>query len=205
MLKKHIKNLFWNLKGGYKPKEFWDKWSDTFMEDEWQVRTHTQHDWMLRKVKEIKPKTILEVGCGFGRNIRFLLDNNVRSQITGVDISPKMLAEARKYVSNKNVDFGIADVLALPFQDRLFDLVLVHGLLMHIKPEDVKKAISEILRVAKKSLISVEQNYLSSDEGAKKYTFVHNYKNLYEEQGVSVEEYVHNTKDGLDYCYVKVR
>lgn len=205
-MEKIIKKIIRSVKGGYKPKEFWDKWSDTFMEDEWQVRTHTQHDWMLRKVKEIKPKTILEVGCGFGRNIKFLIENGIdASKITGCDISPKMIKKAKDYVSNNKVILIVSDAKRLPFDNKLFDLVIIHGLFMHIKPEDVRKAISEALRVTKIALISAEQNYLPLDEGSRRYTFVHNYRKLYEEQRVFIEEYVHNTKDGLDYFYVKVR
>lgn len=200
-MKKIIKKIIWSLKGGYKPKEFWDSWAGTFMDDNWQVQTHAQHKWILSTIKEINPQDILEVGCGFGRNIKFLIENDVKvKKITGCDISPKMIKKAKEYVLDKSVDFIVADVLALPFKDRSFDLVLVHGLFMHIKPKDLERAISEVLRIGKKALINVEQNYNGNE-----YTFVHDYKKLYKKLGAQIEAYVCDKKGGLDYFYVKVR
>lgn len=206
MIKKLFKSIIRLVDGEYQPKEFWDKWSNKFIQDEWQRSIHPQHMWMLKKVKQTKPKTILEVGCGFGRNIKFLLENNIKSQITGVDISPKMIELAKKYVGKDKVKLLVADAKELPFADREFDAVLVHGVFMHVKPEDIQETIREVLRVTKKYLINVEQNYLPSEsEGGRKYTFVHSYKKLYRSLGADIVEYENNKELGLDYYYVKIR
>lgn len=53
-------------------------------------------------------------------------------------------------------EFKIGDVRALPYEDKEFDCILCCEVLEHLKTmEDVKKAISEILRVGKNFLISV--------------------------------------------------
>lgn len=206
MLKRLIKKMVWNFSGGYKPREFWDKFADHLFEDKWQVATHKQHEWILKKVRETKPKNILEVGCGFGRNIKFLIENGINSgMITGVDISPKMIERAKNHVP-KGVRFLVADTKSLPFKEREFDVVLVHGLFMHIPPKEIQKAIGEAIRVTKKVLIDVEQNYApSSKDQATYYTFVHDYQKIFRENNASIQEYAHNKKEGLDYFYVKVR
>lgn len=205
MLRRIVKRLFWYARGGYKPEEFWDRWAVTFMDDPWQRKLHPQHEWILERIQKQKPESILEIGCGFGRNVKYLIENGIKaSSITAVDFSPIMIAKAGEYVENKNVHFQVADARSLPFKDKQFDLVLVHGVFMHIKPEDFEQALGEAVRVCGKNIISVEQNYLTGDNG-KKYTFVHDYKSLYRKSGCKILEYVHNKKEGLDYYYVEVR
>lgn len=200
-MKKIIKKIIWNLKGGYKPKEFWDSWADTFMEDNWQVQTHVQHQWILQKIKDVKPKHILEIGCGFGRNIKFLINNGINpKKITGVDISPKMIKHANKYIANNSIRLLVADACNLPFRHREFDLILIHGVFMHVPPKEIQKVIKEVLRVSKKYIINVEQNY-----NGNKYTFVHNYKKIYEDNKAYIKEHISNRKVGLDYFYINIK
>lgn len=199
-MRKIIKKILWEIRGGYKPKEFWEKWANTFMDDPWQVMVHPQHKWMAEKVRDVNPKNILEVGCGFGRNIKFLIEKGISPEkMTGVDISPRMLSKAEEYIGNKDVKLIEADVRSLPFKNKEFDLTLVHGVFMHVKPENIRDVVRESFRVSK-SLIIVEQNYNGNE-----FTFVHDYKNLYKKFGGKIKEYIHNKNDGLDYFYVKVR
>lgn len=201
-MRKVLKKLLLSIRGGYKPKVFWDNWAETFMEDRWQVETHAQHAWMLSKIKALKPERIVEIGCGFGRNIKFLINQGIEAdRITGVDISPKMIRKAKRYIQNKRVQLIVADGKKLPFKDNAFDVSLVHGVLMHVKSDEVEEAVREILRVTKNIMIAVEQNYESDNT----YTFIHDYKKLFKELGVNIVEFVNNKKDGLDYFYVKVR
>ncbi len=50
--------------------------------------------------KEIDPKTILEVGCGTGRNLQALAKAFPNAEITGLDLSSDMLAIAEKKLAN---------------------------------------------------------------------------------------------------------
>lgn len=202
MLKKIIRKTIWYLQGGYKPQKFWDRWANTFMLDPWQKKIHPQHIWILKKINATKSKSILEVGCGFGRNICFLIENDVNPAIiTGVDISPKMIRQAKKYINNSHVHLQVAPAENLPFKDKTFDATIIHGVFMHIADKNIQKAISECLRVTRKALIIVEQNYPADND----YTFVHDYKSLLEKLDVKIEEYKKNNKVGLDYIYGKVR
>lgn len=193
---------------GYNPKRFWNLKAKTFLNDAWQVEIHPQHAWILAKVREAEPKNILEVGCGFGRNIKFLIKNGISPKvITGVDISQKMLENAKEFLDNVNVKLFTGDANALPFKSKMFDLSLVHGVLMHIKPSKIKNVLGEICRVTKNRIINVEQNYLpdSKESNVGKYTFLHKYENLYRELGCEILEKINDRKLGLDYFYVKVR
>jgi len=194
------------IKKKYQPKEFWDSWTEDFIKDRWQTDVHSQHKWFLDKVRLLKPKSILEVGCGFGRNIKFLIENGVKpDSITGVDISSRMIKFARDYISNNRVKLSV--IAIENFDERKnFDLVFTHGVLMHIPPNNIEKALDNIIRISKKHLILIEQNYSppKSDKSSS-YTFVHNYKRLLKKDNLDIIEYRSDKKLGLDLIYAKVR
>lgn len=89
-----------------------------------------------------KTDRILDLGCGDGLDIEILRKKGCK-KITGVDISPKLLADAKK--RNPGVRFIRASAEKLPFKDASFDTVFVDSVLYHFvgKPE----AFSEIWRV----------------------------------------------------------
>lgn len=183
------------------PKEFWDNWADDFIKDQWQTKIHPQHKWLLEIVKEQRPVSIIEVGCGFGRNIKFLIQNGLNpSSIVGVDISPNMIRLASKYVGSKKVKFFISDLNDLNSQNK-FDFVFTHGVLMHIPEDRINIAINRLVCLSKKSLVVIEQNYRADNN----YTFVHNYKKLLACENLDIIEYRINRNLGLDLIYAKVR
>lgn len=200
MLKKTIKKMLWNIHGGYHPEKFWDNWTTEFIKDPWQRKIHKEHLWLLKKINELKPNNILEVGCGFGRNIKFLIDKGINPKsIVGVDISRNMLKEAKSYIKNKNIVLINCDAKKLQFKDKEFDLIFIHGVFMHIKPDEIQNVVKEIKRIAKKNILSIEQNYGGND-----YTFIHDYKKLYKEAGFTVAEYIKDKSLGLDYFDLKL-
>ncbi len=97
-------------------------------------------------VKTIASKNVLEVGCGRAYLANLLSKNHI---ITACDII--ISGELRdKY---PNVNFIEGDIEKLPFTDNQFDTVVCTHTLEHTK--DLKKAIEELRRVAKKQLIIV--------------------------------------------------
>ena len=200
-VKRAFKKGVWLIGGGYDQKKFWDGWAPAFIDDPWQVEVHPQHSWLLKLVKKNKPATILELGCGFGRNVKYLIDNGVPpSTITGVDISPKMIKLAKRFVKNKKVKLIVASVEGYS-PHKKFDFVFTHGVLMHIPSGSVESALKRIVDISNKSLVFIEQNYEADND----YTFTHNYKALLKEQKLDIIEYQNNKKLGLDLIYAKVR
>jgi len=83
---------------------------------------------------KVPPRTrILDVGCGVGRWSRYLAARG--AMVTGVDISPTMIAEARRRAVAEGVAgrcrFDVTDISALDVQGE-FDLVLGVTVLQHI-------------------------------------------------------------------------
>jgi ubiquinone/menaquinone biosynthesis C-methylase UbiE len=85
---------------------------------------------------------VLEVGCGTG-----LVIDRIRSRaerVVGVDISPGMLASARK----RGFDVVCGDATRLPFADESFDLVYSYKVLAHV--QDIERALREMSRVTRR-------------------------------------------------------
>lgn len=83
-------------------------------------------DWGMSCLGDVDPGSILDVGCGGGRNAGELLKKYARASVTAVDYSPLSVEKTIEY-NRENVDSGRctvlqADVSQLPFPDASFDL-----------------------------------------------------------------------------------
>ena len=87
---------------------------------------------------------VLEVGVGTGRNLPCYAAD---VELTGIDLSPAMLAraQARAEQLGRAVDLRVGDAECLPFADGSFDTVLATLTLCSI-PDDVT-AVAEMARV----------------------------------------------------------
>lgn len=97
-------------------------------------------------VEVLKPKTILDIGCGEGFVDAFLFQKNPQYQIRGIDISKKAIRKARVRVPKLLVQQG--DACNLPFKKNTFDLTLCTEVLEHL--DNPQKAILEARRVSKR-------------------------------------------------------
>ena len=91
-------------------------------------------------------RSALEVGCGTGHFTRWLAERGLR--VTGLDISPTMLAEAQCYGSPACV---LGDAFALPFASRAFDLAFLITTLEFVS--DPLRALAEAARVARQGVV----------------------------------------------------
>lgn len=87
---------------------------------------------------------VLEVAIGTGRNLEFYRDD---STLTGIELSPVMLAIARRRAESlgRDVDLHEGDAAALPFAHGSFDTVVCALALCSIP--DPERALSEMHRV----------------------------------------------------------
>ncbi len=90
---------------------------------------------------------VLEVAIGTGLNLPFY---DAQAKVTGVDLSPEMLAIAEKRAADlgRQVDLREGDAHQLPFADATFDSVVCTYSLCNIP--DVDCAVSEMKRILKR-------------------------------------------------------
>ncbi len=93
----------------------------------------------------LKPKTVLDVGCGTGYLIKWLRWLGIDTH--GVEISQYALDSAKESMKPY---LKKADIIDLPYPDNKFDLVLTFDVLEHLERSKIKKAVEETIRVSKK-------------------------------------------------------
>jgi SAM-dependent methyltransferase len=91
---------------------------------------------------QIKPKRILDYGCGTGATAGLLLELSGAESVIGVDTSPQSLEQA-----NKNRSPNCQFLLNRDYQAREeIDLAYCNGVFHHIPPPDRAREMSYIMR-----------------------------------------------------------
>jgi ubiquinone/menaquinone biosynthesis C-methylase UbiE len=118
-------------------------WSPTYDSDRNLTRDLDQHV-AHQQLAKIRSKSILELGCGTGKNTPLLA--SIGENVHALDFSAGMIEKARAKVTAPNVTFEIADITKRwPAKDQSFDLIVCNLVLEHI--EDLDFTFAEASRV----------------------------------------------------------
>jgi malonyl-CoA O-methyltransferase len=110
--------LLWRLLRG-RMRDMFDRIAPT-----WETRLGPHHLGALRLALDgLSPRRVLDVGTGTGVAALALAEWFPDAEVTGVDLSPAMVAEAEG--KGGRVAFLVADASRLPFPDASFDLVVL--------------------------------------------------------------------------------
>lgn len=133
---------YWTMRGG----------PEYLAEQEGQPARTARSLWLADRVAECRPVSVLEVGCGYGKQLR-----NIRNAagpdvfLTGLDFSPTQLELARQaFTGDDHVALVHGSGIQLPFADNSFDLVFTSAVILHNPPEQADAMRQEILRVARR-------------------------------------------------------
>lgn len=100
-------------------------------------------DRLAREVGDLGP--ICDLGCGPGQIARYL--HRQDAEAIGVDLSPGMIAEARRL--NPDIHFHEGDMLSLPEADNAWGGIAAFYCIIHIPREQVVDALREMKRALK--------------------------------------------------------
>ena len=89
---------------------------------------------------------ILEVGCNEGNQLCALREMGFQ-HLYGIEIQDYALRKAQARL--ENAEFTLASSFEIPYPAGFFDLVFTSGVLIHIAPPDLPKALREIHRCAR--------------------------------------------------------
>lgn len=99
---------------------------------------------LLQELTARPGSAVLDLGCGTGALARLVLEQDPACKLTGVDLAPNMVAEARTNLGDAApVIQGDSD--CLPFHDNAFDIVYCNDSFHHYP--NPKKAAFEVWRV----------------------------------------------------------
>jgi SAM-dependent methyltransferase len=123
-------------------------------------------NWMYQQIESqvnslpTKNVKVLDLGCGYGRLSKRILDHFPDSSTYGIDV-------ASHYVELYNKDLNprgkakVGDIKTLQFKDEFFDVVFIATTLMYLTNQpDQKKAMKELFRVLKPGgkFVIIERN-----------------------------------------------
>lgn len=92
--------------------------------------------------------TILDVGCGNGRNLKWFYHNGY--DIYGVDTNTKKIEEVKAKYTEQSALFSVQNIDALDFEGNKFDHLICCAILHFAKSEEhLKEIFSELVRVLK--------------------------------------------------------
>lgn len=99
----------------------------------------------LQPLREVNNKEVLLMGIGSGLDIPHLPHGH---RYTGIDITPAMLERAANRAAGRSdIELHEGDVMAMPYADNSFDIVVMH-LILAVVPQP-KLALSEAARVVR--------------------------------------------------------
>jgi len=131
---------------------FWSKiFNETNIEDfkGWVHNNSISRQWLSRFLQREKIRNILDVGCGIALDYEQYLEDGLKIDYHGIDITPVFLKHAKEKFPNLDVRF--ASVENIPYSDRAFEVVSCRHLLEHL--ENPARAISEMTRISSKFVI----------------------------------------------------
>jgi ubiquinone/menaquinone biosynthesis C-methylase UbiE len=115
-----------------------------------QTRSHLWKDLEFIGSYCKKGDKVLDFGCGNGRLLNFLEKKDI--EYTGVDISDKLLMEAKNHFFNREkVEFKkLSGLDSLPLENDSFNVIYAVAVLHHLPGKEMrKKAVEEFYRILK--------------------------------------------------------
>jgi pseudaminic acid biosynthesis-associated methylase len=96
-------------------------------------------------------RTVLEIGCGQGGNLRPLSGILEASDIWGIDVNAAAIERSRQTAPGTNAVHSVAR--NLPFRDGWFDLVFTMGVLIHQPEDSLEGVMTEIVRCSRRFVL----------------------------------------------------
>lgn len=104
---------------------------------------------------DFEGKTVLEIGCGPGGNLKELTGKSIK-KLAGADISQDMLDLAKSKLPSE-VSLHKTDGFTLPFEDKSFDIVFTATVLQHNTDDNMaEQLIKEMTRVSRQKILIYE-------------------------------------------------
>ena len=159
-----------------KPRSFWTQIAQTdsggIANQKDQVQASLENEAVLKVLKSLEFKSLLEVGCANGGFLRQLRKAYPTVELHGLDFTPEFIERA-KFIGG-DINYKVGNVLRMPYEDCSFDVVLSKRCLINLESGmEQQEAIFEIRRVLKHHgtlilLESTESGYVALNKARRK-------------------------------------
>lgn len=142
-----------------------------------------QEKFLIRQLRSFTPKTILELGCGFGRVTAVMADEFPNADIMAFDVSPDQIDRAVHDYRRSKVHFVCADVTKIQHFLR-FDVAVAIELFLHLHHHDLLKLVPTILKSCRVLIHDFDVNPIDYKS---RHITMHNYGEIYQSLGLMAE------------------
>jgi ubiquinone/menaquinone biosynthesis C-methylase UbiE len=106
-------------------------------------------------------ETLVDVGCGYGKYLRYFKLQKKIKFCVGVDLKKKAIHSTKRLFRNEGIDVPliIGDAQNLPFEDYAFDIAFSTDVVEHLPNKS--RGIREIVRVSKDKVVVCVPNKLN--------------------------------------------
>ena len=172
----------------YNPSEYWRERGKVYKKNfRYDKDKRLQEEFLLTHLNGISGsfKSVLELGCGFGRITKLLLTNydNI-SEYLAVDISPDQIENAKTLISSAKLsnkvklDFLVSDIQSLKL-DKQYDLVILSEVLLHILPTEIDSIVNKLISMTKRHIINIDWYEDQPPKTKAPHNFIHQYESIY--------------------------
>jgi SAM-dependent methyltransferase len=172
----------------YNPSEYWRERGKVYKKNfRYDKDKRLQEEFLLTHLNGISGsfKSVLELGCGFGRITKLLLTNydNI-TEYLAVDISSDQIENAKALISSAKLsnkvklDFLVSDIQSLKL-DKQYDLVILSEVLLHILPTDIDSIVNKLISMTKRHIINIDWYEDQPPKTQASHNFIHQYEALY--------------------------
>lgn len=127
---------------------------------------------------DFQGKKVLDLGCGYGWHCEYAADHGA-AEVTGVDISEKMLEEARKSHKKGNTTYICCPIEDIDFEEASFDIILSSLAFHYIENyEEIVDKIHKLLKPGGYLVFSAEHPVFTA-EGSQDWYYDENGKILH--------------------------
>lgn len=172
----------------YNPSEYWHERGKIYKKNfRYDKNKRLQEEFLIAHLNSIPGsfKSVLELGCGFGRITKLLLTNySTITEYLAVDISPDQIENAKTLITSTKLpnevklDFRVSDIQSLKL-DKEYDLVILSEVLLHILPTDIDSIIKKLITLSKKHIINIDWYEDEPPKNQALHNFIHQYEAIY--------------------------
>ena len=172
----------------YNPSEYWHERGKIYKKNfRYDKNKRLQEEFLIAHLNSIPGsiKSVLELGCGFGRITQLLLTNySTITEYLAVDISPDQIENAKTLITSTKLpnevklDFRVSDIQSLKL-DKEYDLVILSEVLLHILPTDIESIIKKLITFSKKHIINIDWYEDEPPKNQALHNFIHQYEAIY--------------------------
>ena len=173
-----------------KMDEFFENRIDSY-DDHMMSESHIRNGYI--KFAELIPensKNLLDLGCGTGLELKEIFKRFPEINVTGIDLSQKMLDKLQIKFGNKKINLIKANYLEYDFGKNTYDIVISYETLHHLEHKEKIKLYKKVFNTLTQYGQYIECDYMVFSQEEEDLHFSENRK-LRIEQGIKDGDFYH--------------